>query len=119
MNIRIRYAAVVALLIAAGAWLPLAQAAAANTGDIEVLSSSATGEFPEGIRFELRAQSSERIEEIAVRLRIGQRTFGEYEYMDLEPTSRPMAGRTHRCCFARIPPRDTYRRGLSSSTSLR
>ena len=87
MNIRIRYAAVVALLVAAGAWLALAQAAAANTGDIEVLSSSATGEFPEGIRFELRAQSSERIEEIAVRLRIGQRTFGEYEYMDLEPPS--------------------------------
>ena len=87
MNIRIRYAAVVALLVAAGAWLPFATTASANTGDIEVLSSSATGEFPEGIRFELRAQSSERIEEIAVRLRIGQRTFGEYEYMDLEPTS--------------------------------
>lgn len=87
MNIRIRYAAVAALLIAAGAWLPLAPTAAANTGDISVISSSVMGEFPDGIRFELRAQSSEGIEEIAVRLRIGQRTFGEYEYMDLEPTS--------------------------------
>lgn len=87
MNIRIRYAVVAALLIAAGAWLPLAPTAAANTGDIAVISSSATGEFPDGIRFELRVQSSEGIEEIAVRLRIGQRTFGEYEYMDLEPSS--------------------------------
>ena len=87
MNIRIRYAAVAALLIAAGAWLPLTPTAAANTGDIAVISTSVTGEFPDGIRFELRAQSSEGIEEIAVRLRIGQRTFGEYEYMDLEPTS--------------------------------
>lgn len=88
MNIRIRYAAVAALLIAAiCAWLPLAPAATANTGDITLLESSATGEFPDGIRFELRAQSSVAIEEIAVRLRIGQRTFGEYEYMDLEPSS--------------------------------
>ena len=53
-------------------------------GDIELLSSGATGEFPEGIRFDADVRSSAEIEEIAVRFRIGQRTVGAYEYLEAD-----------------------------------
>ena len=85
MNFRERYAAVAVLLIAVCALLlPFATSVRANSGGITLLSESATGEFPDGIRFELRLTSEADIQEIAARLRIGQRTFGEYEYLDVE-----------------------------------
>ena len=85
MNFRARYAAVAVLLIAGCALLlPFAASARANSGSIAVLAESVAGEFPDGIRFDLRLTSEADIQEIAARLRIGQRTFGEYEYLDLE-----------------------------------
>ena len=85
MNFRARYAAVAVLLIAGCALLlPFATSARANSGGIALLSESVTGEFPDGIRFNLRLTSEADIQEIAARLRIGQRTFGEYEYLDVE-----------------------------------
>lgn len=85
MNFRARYAAFAVLLIAGCALLLLfAASARANSGGIAVLAESATGEFPDGIRFDLRLTSEADIQEIAARLRIGQRTFGEYEYLDVE-----------------------------------
>lgn len=85
MKFRARYAAVAVLLIAGCALLlPFAASARANSGGIALLSESATGEFPDGIRFDLRLTSEADIQEIAARLRIGQRTFGEYEYLDME-----------------------------------
>ena len=85
MNFRARYAAFAVLLIAGCALLlPFAASARANSGGIALLSESVAGEFPDGIRFELRLTSEADIQEIAARLRIGQRTFGEYEYLDVE-----------------------------------
>lgn len=86
MNFRARYAVVAVLLIAGCALLlPFAASARASSGGIALLSESVAGEFPDGIRFELRLTSEADIQEIAARLRIGQRTFGEYEYLDVEP----------------------------------
>ena len=85
MNFRARYAAVAVLLIAGCALLlPFAASARASGGGIAVLAETVVGEFPDGIRFELRLASEADIQEIAARLRIGQRTFGEYEYLDVE-----------------------------------
>ena len=85
MKFRARYAAFAVLLIAGCALLlPFAASARADSGGISLLSESVAGEFPDGIRFELRLTSEADIQEIAARLRIGQRTFGEYEYLDLE-----------------------------------
>lgn len=85
MKFRARYAAVAVLLIAGCALLlPFAASARANSGGIALWSESVAGEFPDGIRFNLRLTSEADIQEIAARLRIGQRTFGEYEYLDVE-----------------------------------
>lgn len=87
MNFRARYAAVAVLLVAGCALLLLfAASVRANSGGITLLSESVAGEFPDGIRFELRLASEADIQEIAARLRIGQRTFGEYEYLEVEPS---------------------------------
>lgn len=74
------------LLIAAAAGLLLFQtgAAMAQSGGIEVVSSSVTSEFPSGIRFLLEARSEIDIEEIAVRFRIGEQTREEYNYLEFE-----------------------------------
>lgn len=86
MNFRAHYAVVAVLLIAGCALLlPFAASVRASSGGIALLSESVAGEFPDGIRFELRLTSEAAIQEIAARLRIGQRTFGEYEYLDVEP----------------------------------
>ena len=55
----------------------------AQSGGIEVVSSSVTSEFPLGIRFRVEARSDSEIKEIAVRFRVGEQTRGEYTYLDL------------------------------------
>lgn len=85
MNFRARYVAFAVLLIAGCVLLlPFAAPARASSGGIALLSETVAGEFPDGIRFDLRLTSEADIQEIAARLRIGQRTFGEYEYLDIE-----------------------------------
>ena len=55
----------------------------AGSGDIEIISANVNGEFPEGIRFAVEVRSVAEIDEIAIRFRIGQRTVGAYEYMEV------------------------------------
>lgn len=78
---RIKYLLVAVL---AGLLLLSADAAQAQSGGIEVVSSSATSEFPVGMRFRLGVLSLNEIEEIAVRFRIGEQTRGEYNYLEVE-----------------------------------
>ena len=61
-----------------------AGAASADGGNIQVISSSVTSEFPLGVRFKLKAEGDNEIVEVAVRFRIGQQTRGEYNYLDFE-----------------------------------
>ena len=56
----------------------------ADDGDIRLVSSSATSEFPEGFRFRVEATGESDITSIAVRFRIGQQSTGVYEYLDFE-----------------------------------
>lgn len=74
------------IIIVALAWLiPTDTITAQEPNPIQILSSSATSEFPEGMRFTLDAQSSDgEITSIAIRFRIGLRTTGIYEYLDFE-----------------------------------
>lgn len=72
------------LLIAGGAFAllaaPLSAQEAAST-PIEVVESSAVSEFPDGFRVKVEARGEYDITQIALRMRIGQRVRGVYEYM--------------------------------------
>ncbi len=57
---------------------------AADDSSIKVIYSSAISEFPEGIRFQLKASSDNKITSIAVRFNTGQATTGSYNYLDFE-----------------------------------
>ena len=59
-------------------------AAHADEGQIQVVSSGATSEFPEGIRFKLEATGGAEIASIAVRFRQGLRARGAYDYLEYE-----------------------------------
>lgn len=63
--------------------LPVATANA-DVGSLRVESFSVTSEFPEGIRFIVRASGDNEITSIAVRFRVGQQTTGAYDYLDFE-----------------------------------
>ena len=72
------------LLIAGGAFALLAaplSAQEAATSPIEVVESSAVSEFPDGFRVKVEARGEYDITQIALRMRIGQRVRGVYEYM--------------------------------------
>lgn len=53
-------------------------------GGITLLSSDAVSEFPDGMRFTADIDGPADIAEVAVRLRVGQRTSGSYEYLELD-----------------------------------
>ncbi len=57
----------------------------ASSPPIEVIEFSATSEFPNGIRFKVKATSTSNIESIAVRFKIGLISTGVYEYLSYEP----------------------------------
>ena len=61
--------------------------AQADGEPIRVLSSSATSEFPEGIRFRAEVEGDNEITSVAVRFRIGAQTRGVFEYADFEKGS--------------------------------
>ncbi len=48
---------------------------------IKLMESSVTSEFPEGYRIKVAAEAENEIKQIAVRMKIGQRTREVYEYM--------------------------------------
>lgn len=70
--------------IAVGLLLLTSGGAEAQSGGIEVISSSVTSEFPTGMRFRLEVRSDADIEEVAVRFRVGEQTRGEYNYLEIE-----------------------------------
>ena len=76
-------AATALLLLAGGVFLLSDRTAAAQeaASSIKVMESSVTSEFPEGYRIKVAAEAENDIKQIAVRMRIGQRTRGVYEYM--------------------------------------
>ena len=59
---------------------------ASSPEPINVVSENVVSEFPEGMRFSLELESEHDIEEVALRLRVGQQTSGVYEYMEVEST---------------------------------
>ncbi|MCH9011045.1 MAG: hypothetical protein IIC21_10505, partial [Chloroflexi bacterium] len=61
-----------------------ARTASADGGNIKVISSGVTSEFPLGMRFKLEAEGDNEIVEVAVRFRIGQQARGEYNYLEFE-----------------------------------
>ncbi len=61
---------------------------------ITVTESSVTSEFPEGYRVKVAAEAENDIKQIAVRMRIGQRTREVYEYMGDEGDEEAGRGRT-------------------------
>lgn len=83
MKLGKHYLWVVALLILSP-FVALTADSAHAAGNIEVMSSSVTSEFPQGIRFRLDATSENEIAEVAVRFRVGQQTRGSYDYLDVE-----------------------------------
>lgn len=80
-----KFVPVGALFIFAGAMIALsAQPLAAQQPapvPIKLLSSSITSEFPDAFRVKVEAKGEHDITEIAIRMKIGQRTRGVYEYM--------------------------------------
>ncbi len=78
---RIRY---LLLAVLAGLLLLSANLVQAQSGGIEVVSSSANSEFPLGMRFRLEVRSVNEIEEVAVRFRIGEQARGEYNYLEVD-----------------------------------
>ena len=56
----------------------------ADEGTIRVISSSATSEFPEGIRFRAELEGDNDITSVALRFRVGVRTTGVFEYAEFE-----------------------------------
>ena len=58
----------------------------ADEGDIEVLDVGAESQFPDGIKFSIKAQSSEEIDEIRVFFKkVGKKGLSAYRSVDFEP----------------------------------
>lgn len=74
----------VAFVLIIGALLMLAPGqVAADSGSIEIVNSAVVSEFPEGFRVRVQAKSDHEITSLAVRLRVGQRTRGAYDYLEM------------------------------------
>ncbi len=86
MNMRLPRFIIRISATAAACALALAALAVAGADEhaIEIASAGAESEFPEGMRFSVAARAESDIEEIAVRLRVGQRTRGVYEYFEFD-----------------------------------
>ena len=79
-----RLAPVLALLLLVGGVFALSNhtvSAQDAASSIKVTESSITSEFPEGFRVKIAAEAEKDISQIALRMRVGQRTRGVYEYM--------------------------------------
>ena len=51
---------------------------------VRALSSSVVSEFPEGMRFFIEVEGDNEIEEISVRLKVGQNENAVYEYFEFD-----------------------------------
>lgn len=73
--------ALIAIVITFTALALSATPAAADESAIEIVSSSVTSEFPEGFRIKVQTDSEAEISFIAVRVKVGQRRRGAYDYL--------------------------------------
>ena len=80
-----KLARVVALLLAVPMLLWSVSSISADGGNIRVVSSSVTSEFPEGLRYRVDVSGDNEITSVAVRFRIGQQTRGAFEYLEHDP----------------------------------
>ena len=74
-------AILMAVLISYTFMPPTSVVANDHSNDIEVISTSIKSEFPEAFRIKLEASGKYAITSIAIRLRIGQRKSGAYNYL--------------------------------------
>ena len=74
--------AALALLMAAAK--PHAVSAQSEDGAIRVVSSSVVSEFPEGMRYSIEVEGDNEIEEISVRMKVGQNKNSVYEYFEFD-----------------------------------
>ncbi|TDI93425.1 MAG: hypothetical protein E2O75_01680, partial [Chloroflexi bacterium] len=81
-------AVAVAFVIAVGTMAT--PVSAQSKESVRVVSSSATSEFPEGMRFKLELESDVRIDDVRVTFEIGARRTTQYAYMDLDQTTKPL-----------------------------
>ncbi len=58
--------------------------ASADSEEITVVATSVVSEFPDGMRFRAEVGGANEIAEIAIRIRVGQRTRDAYDYLDFE-----------------------------------
>ena len=68
-------------VVVAGLMFWSAAPASAQVGPIEVTSASIVSEFPNGFRVKVEARGVNEIQSIAIRLKIGQRTRGAFDYL--------------------------------------
>ena len=82
----IRTAPTAAIAAVCAAALALASFAVASADEdaIEIASAAVASEFPDGMRFSVGARGDSDINQIAVRLRVGERTRGVYEYFEFD-----------------------------------
>ena len=57
---------------------------ASSADVITVVSTDVVSEFPEGMRFSVQVEGQNKIEEIAVRMRLGHQSREVYQYMEFE-----------------------------------
>ena len=74
-----RLAIVLSVVLGATSLLVSVGPAHADGGNIEVISSSITSEFPEGFRVKVKARGDENITSVQVRVRVGQRSHGSID----------------------------------------
>ena len=83
-SLDLRRSVLTASLLAVLLTFSMPQVARAEGGDVEVISSSVTSEFPTGMRFKLETTSQNEITSIALRFRIGQSARGIYQDLEFE-----------------------------------
>lgn len=77
---------VVAVGVVTGTQAVSAQSAEA----IRVVSSGVVSEFPEGMRFTLELETDIRVDDVRVRLEVGNRGTSQYSYLKIDNTNRPL-----------------------------
>ena len=72
--------------------------------NLEILSSSVTSEFPDGISFAADFSSNQKLEEIKIYFKSGPQSTVQYAYMDLKELDGKVTGEL----FYRTNSRDRY-----------
>jgi hypothetical protein len=116
-----RLAPALALLLLVGGVFALSNhtvSAQDAASSIKVTESSITSEFPEGYRIKIAAEAENDIKQIAVRMRIGQRTREVYEYVGDEGSEEGGRGRTLELTPGKSVRGELFRRTNSTSNYI-